>query len=166
MSTGTGSSGGSGSGYRVEVENLRAFATQVRRLLEEFQQHADGTRTHGQSGIGRSAFGTFAEANELHKNYGTMSDSLRDVMNQLQEAVDDAHRKAELTAANYEEQEHGAAQKLKIDTDGWSVANPSATSTAAVNQATVQTGNHTAPSARPRAAAAGGHSNQPVQPGW
>lgn len=165
MSTGTGSSGGSGSGYRVEVENLRAFATQVRRLLEEFQQYADGTKAHGQSSIGASAFGSFAEAKDLHTQYGVMQDGLRDVMNQLQEALDDAHRKAELTAANYEEQEHGTAQSLKLDTDGWSVANPSTASTAAVGQASVQTGNHAVNAARPRPVT-GGHSNPPAQPGW
>lgn len=133
MGTGTGSTGGAGAGYRVEIEQLRAFAAQVRGLLAEFQQQADGTRTHGQSGVGKSAFGTFAEATELHNRYVTMRDRLRDVLNQLQEAVDDAQRKAELTATNYEEQEHRTSQKLKVTLgeDGWSVANPSATSTAA-----------------------------------
>ncbi|MFG3055002.1 hypothetical protein ACGFZP_29185 [Kitasatospora sp. NPDC048239] len=118
----------------MEVGQLRAFAAQVRVLLAEFQQHADGTRTHGQSGIGKSAFGTFAEATDLHNRYGTMRDALRDTLNLLQEAVDDAQKKAELTATNYEEQEQHTAKKLKLGDDGWSVAAPSATSTAAYTQ--------------------------------
>ncbi len=162
MSTGTGSSGGSGSGYRVEVDNLRAFAAQVRKLLQEFQEYADGTKAHGQSGIGANAFGTFAEAQALHAQYETMRDGLRDVMNQLQDAVDDAHRKAELTATNYEEHEHSTSQTLKLASDGWSVANPSVTSTAAVNQSTART----APASVPPRPASAGHSNQPAQPGW
>ena len=165
MSTGTGSSGGSGSGYRVEVDNLRAFAGQVRRLLQEFQEYADGTRTHGQSGIGATAFGTFPEATALHKQYEVMRDGLRTVMNQLQDAVDDAHRKAELTAANYEEREHSTSQKLKLDSDGWSVANPSAASTAAVSQANTRAAAIPVRGARPGPPAAG-HSNPPTQPGW
>ncbi|WP_406198928.1 hypothetical protein OH807_15625 [Kitasatospora sp. NBC_01560] len=128
---GTGSTGGAGSGYRVEVEQLRAFAAQVRGLLAEFQHHADGTATHGRSGVGTSAFGTFAEATDVHGRYQTMRDGLRDVLNQLQEAVDEAQKKAELTATNYEEQERRTAGKLKLGDDGWSVASPSATSTAA-----------------------------------
>ncbi|MEU1420959.1 MULTISPECIES: hypothetical protein [unclassified Kitasatospora] len=131
MSTGTGSTGGAGGGYRVEVEQLRAFAAQVRLLLAEFERHADGTRTHGQSAVGKTSFGTFAEATELHGRYQTMRDGLRDVLNQLQEAVDEAQKKAELTATNYQEQEHRTAGKLKLGDDGWSVAAPSATSTAA-----------------------------------
>ncbi|MFE2724582.1 hypothetical protein [Kitasatospora sp. NPDC059327] len=134
MATGTGSTGGAGSGYRVEVEQLRAFAAQVRLLLAEFERHADGTRTHGQSAVGKNSFGTFAEATELHGRYQTMRDGLRDVLNQLQEAVDEAQKKAELTATNYQEQEHRTAGKLKLDGDGWSVAAPSATSTAAYTQ--------------------------------
>ncbi|MGW6916034.1 hypothetical protein ACWGB8_19790 [Kitasatospora sp. NPDC054939] len=133
---GTGSTGGGGAGYRVEVEQLRAFAAQVRGLLDEFQRHADGTRTHGQSGIAKSSFGTFAEAVELHGRYQTMRDSLRDVLNQLQQAVDEAQRKAELTATNYEEQERSTSQglKVKLDGDGWSVQQPSASSAAAYAQ--------------------------------
>ncbi|MFI9330713.1 hypothetical protein ACIGZJ_24600 [Kitasatospora sp. NPDC052868] len=118
----------------MEVEQLRAFAAQVRVLLAEFQQHADGTKTHGQSGIGKSAFGTFAEATDLHSRYATMRDALRDTLNLIQEAVDDAQKKAELTATNYEEQEQHTAKKLKLGDDGWSVATPSATSTAAYAQ--------------------------------
>ncbi|MFB7474101.1 hypothetical protein [Kitasatospora sp. NPDC056184] len=125
---GTGSTGGSGRGYRVEVEQLRAFAAQVRLLLAEFQHHADGNATHGRSGIGPTSLGTFAEATDLHGRYQTMRDGLRDVLNQLQEAVDEAQKKAELTATNYEEQEQQTKSKLKLGDDGWSVANPSATS--------------------------------------
>ncbi|MFF8773436.1 hypothetical protein [Kitasatospora sp. NPDC015120] len=125
---GTGSTGGAGRGYRVEVEQLRAFAAQVRLLLAEFQHHADGNTAHGSSGIGPSALGTFAEAAELRSRYQTMRDGLRDVLNQLQEAVDDAQKKAELTATNYEEQEHRTRGRLKLADDGWSVADPSVTS--------------------------------------
>ncbi|MFB8237773.1 hypothetical protein ACFC58_14595 [Kitasatospora purpeofusca] len=133
---GTGSTGGAGRGYRVEVEQLRAFAAQARLLLAEFQHHADGTATHGRSGIGPKALGTFAEATDLHGRYQTMRDGLRDVLDQLQEAVDEAQKKAELTATNYEEQEHRTRTKLKIGDDGWSVANPSATSAAAYARTT------------------------------
>ncbi|WP_457032787.1 hypothetical protein [Kitasatospora sp. P5_F3] len=117
MSTGNGG----GAGYRVEVDNLRAFASQVRGLLDEFQARADGSRTHGQSGVGRSAFGTFPEAQALFDKYEVMRDSLRDVMNMLQDAIDDAQRKADLTATNYEEQELETTRGLKLNADGWSV---------------------------------------------
>ncbi|MER7704208.1 hypothetical protein ABTX81_15065 [Kitasatospora sp. NPDC097605] len=133
---GTGSTGGTGRGYRVEVEQLRAFAAQVRLLLAEFQRHADGNATHGSSGIGKNALGTFAEAVDLHGRYQTMRDGLRDVLNQLQDAVDEAQKKAELTATNYEEQEHHTKTKLKLGDDGWSVANPSTGSVAAYARTT------------------------------
>ncbi|MGW3232234.1 hypothetical protein [Kitasatospora sp. NPDC001095] len=133
-STGTGSTGGAGQGYRIEVEQLRTFAGQVRLLLADFQKHADGTDAHGRSAIGKNAFGTFAEATEIHSRYGTMRDALRDVLNQLQDAVNEAQQKADLTAVNYEEQDRHAAIKLKVGDDGWSVANPSASSQAATQQ--------------------------------
>ncbi|MER7768186.1 hypothetical protein [Kitasatospora sp. NPDC096140] len=131
--TGTGSTGGAGQGYRVEIEQLRAFAGQVRLLLADFQKHADGTDTHGRSGVGKNAFGEFAEATEIHGRYSTMRDALRDVLNQLQEAVNEAQLNADLTATNYEEHDQHTAQKLKLklNGDGWSVAQPSATSQAA-----------------------------------
>ncbi|AUG77470.1 hypothetical protein CFP65_2648 [Kitasatospora sp. MMS16-BH015] len=124
MSTGSGSSGGPGAGYRVEVDGLRAFAGQVRKLLDEFQAHADGGKAHIQSGVGRSAFGTFAEAQTLHEKYETMRDGLRDVLFALHDAIDEAQRKADLTATNYEEQEHETSRHLKVASDGWSVGNP------------------------------------------
>ncbi|MFB6890590.1 hypothetical protein ACFCX4_14870 [Kitasatospora sp. NPDC056327] len=145
---GTGPTGGAGRGYRVEVEQLRAFAAQVRLLLAEFQHHADGTTTHGRSGIGRTSLGTFAEATDLHGRYQTMRDALRDVLNQLQEAVDEAQKKAELTATNYEEQEHRTRRGLKLGDDGWSVANPSATSTAAYARTTAPARNDDGKGAR------------------
>ncbi|MFJ9522188.1 hypothetical protein ACIRPK_28540 [Kitasatospora sp. NPDC101801] len=123
MSTGNGG----GAGYRVEVDNLRAFASQVRGLLDEFQARADGSRTHGQSGVGRSAFGTFPEAQALFDKYETMRDSLRDVMNFLQDAIDEAQRKADLTAGNYEEQELETTRGLKLNSDGWSVGSTTST---------------------------------------
>ncbi|GJF30140.1 hypothetical protein KNE206_28400 [Kitasatospora sp. NE20-6] len=123
MSTGSGSSGGSGTGYRVEVDNLRAFASQVRGLLGEFEASAGGSRVHGQSGVGRSAFGTFPEAEALHAKYELMRDNLRRVLDALQDAIDEAQHKAELTARNYEEQEHETSHSLKVNSDGWSVGN-------------------------------------------
>ncbi|MBV2154168.1 hypothetical protein [Kitasatospora sp. SUK 42] len=145
MGAGTGSTGGSGQGYRVEIEQLRTFAGQVRLLLKEFEKDANGTDTHGRSGLGKHAFGTFAEATEIHDRYGTMRDALRDVLNQLQGAIDDAQRNAELTATNYEEHDQHTAGKLKLTDDGWSVARPSATSEAAyrANQVPSQRGNAT-----------------------
>ncbi|MFJ9608249.1 DUF2563 family protein [Kitasatospora sp. NPDC101176] len=134
MATGTGTTGGAGRGYRVEIAQLRAFAAQVRLLLAEFQHHADGTDTHGRSGLGKGAFGTFAEATELHGRYDTMRDGLRDILNQLRQAVDDAQKNAELTATGYEERDRSTARKLRLGDDGWSVANPSATSRAAYAQ--------------------------------
>ncbi|SDT75704.1 hypothetical protein SAMN05216371_5010 [Streptomyces sp. TLI_053] len=134
--SGAGPTGGAGRGYRVEVEQLRAFAAQVRLLLAEFQHHADGTATHGRSGIGPKALGTFAEATDLHGRYQIMRDGLRDALDQLQEAIDEAQKKAELTATNYEEQEHLTRTGLKLGDDGWSVANPSAASTAAYARTT------------------------------
>ncbi|MEU9042719.1 MULTISPECIES: type VII secretion target [unclassified Kitasatospora] len=129
--TGTGSTGGAGQGYRVETEQLRTFAGQVRLLLADFQKHADGTATHGRSGVGKNTFGTFAEATEIHDRYSTMRDALRDVLNQLQEAVNEAQQKADLTATTYEEHDQHTAQKLKLGGDGWSVEQPSTTSQAA-----------------------------------
>ncbi|MEV7772639.1 hypothetical protein [Kitasatospora sp. NPDC086791] len=129
--TGTGSTGGAGQGYRVEIEQLRTFAGQVRRLLADFQKHADGADTHGRSGLGKNAFGTFAEATEIHGRYSTMRDALRDVLKQLQEAIHEAQLKADLTATTYEEHDQHTAQKLKLGGDGWSVDQPSETSRAA-----------------------------------
>ncbi|MFE2407836.1 hypothetical protein ACFXDE_05770 [Kitasatospora sp. NPDC059408] len=140
--TGTGPKGAAGRGYRVEVEQLRAFAAQVRLLLDEFQHRADGTTTHGQSAIGRTALGTFAEATELHGRYDTMRDALRDILNQLQQAVDEAQKKAELTATTYEEHERHTAGTLQLASDGWSVAAPSATSQAAYQRTTAPPAHH------------------------
>ncbi|MET8625390.1 hypothetical protein ABZW30_16850 [Kitasatospora sp. NPDC004669] len=134
MGAGTGSTGGNGQGYRVEVEQLRTFAGQVRLLLKTFEKDANGTSTHGLSGIGKDAFGTFAEATEIHGRYGTMRDALRDVLNQLQGAIDEAQKSAELTATNYEEHDQHVAKKLMLADDGWSVADPSATSKVAYEQ--------------------------------
>ncbi|MEV7599412.1 hypothetical protein AB0O91_18735 [Kitasatospora sp. NPDC089797] len=141
----TGSTGGANRGYRVEVEQLRTFAGQVRLLLKEFEKDANGSTTHGRSGVGKTAFGTFAEATEIHDRYGTMRDALRDVLNQLQSAIDDAQHNAELTASNYEEHDQHVSGKLKLSDDGWSVARPSAGSEAAyqANQVPSPRGNAT-----------------------
>ncbi|MFE5582935.1 hypothetical protein [Kitasatospora sp. NPDC056531] len=145
MGSGTGSTGGNGQGYRVEIEQLRTFAGQVRLLLKAFEKDANGDSTHGLSGIGKDAFGTFAEATEIHDRYGTMRDALRDVLNQLQSAINDAQHHAELTATNYEEHDQHVATKLKLSDDGWSVAQPSADSEVAyqANQVPSQRGNAT-----------------------
>ncbi|MFE0463257.1 hypothetical protein ACFW1A_28795 [Kitasatospora sp. NPDC058965] len=121
--TGKGSSAGTGAGagYRVEVDSLRTFAGQVRGLLTEFQQSADGPTTHTRSGVGRDSFGEFAEATALHDQYDVMRDGLRDVLTALHTAIDEAQRKADLTATTYEAQEHHTAQHLKVGPDGWSV---------------------------------------------
>ncbi|MFB7663722.1 hypothetical protein ACFC1R_07170 [Kitasatospora sp. NPDC056138] len=103
------------------MDSLRAFATQVRGLLGEFQASADGNRTHGQSGVGAGAFGNFAEAQALHTKYEEMRNGLRDVLNLLQDWIDEAQRKADLTASNYEEQEQETAHSLRVSGDGWSV---------------------------------------------
>ncbi|WP_035793507.1 DUF2563 family protein [Kitasatospora mediocidica] len=110
------------------MDSLRAFAGQVRGLLKEFQSSADGATTHARTGIGRGSFGTFAEANAIHDQYELMRDGLRDVLNALQEAIDEAQRKADQTAASYEDQEHRTAQGLKVTSDGWSVGSASAAS--------------------------------------
>ncbi|MBD0692288.1 hypothetical protein [Streptomyces sp. CBMA123] len=145
MGSGTGSTGGANQGYRVEVEQLRTFAGQVRILLKEFEKDANGSATHGRSGLGKTAFGTFAEATEIHGRYSTMRDALRDVLNQLQQAIDEAQKKAELTATNYEEHEQHVSRKLTLSGDGWSVAQPSATSEVAyqANQVPAKRGNAT-----------------------
>lgn len=124
-SSGPGTAGGAGSGYQVEVDSLRAFAGQVRGLLAEFQQSADGSTTHARTGVGSTSFGEFAEATALYDQYGLMRDGLRDVLTMLQEAIDDAQRKADLTASNYENQEHETARSLQVSSDGWSVGAPS-----------------------------------------
>ncbi|MER7669109.1 hypothetical protein ABTY61_11620 [Kitasatospora sp. NPDC096128] len=145
MGTGTGSTGGANQGYRVEIEQLRTFAGQVRLLLKEFEKDANGNTAHGRTGLGKTAFGTFAEATEIHDRYGTMRDALRDVLNQLQSAVEDAQHNAELTATNYEEHDQHVSKKLKLSGDGWSVAAPSVTSEIAyqANQVPSQRGNAT-----------------------
>ncbi|PYC84400.1 hypothetical protein C7C46_07910 [Streptomyces tateyamensis] len=106
------------------MAGLRTFAGQVRGLLEEFQQSADGPATHTKSGVGRGSFGEFAEATALHDQYDMMRDGLRDVLTALHAAIDEAQRKADLTATGYEEQEHHTAQRLKVSPDGWSLGTP------------------------------------------
>ncbi|WP_354640734.1 hypothetical protein [Kitasatospora camelliae] len=158
MSTGTGSTGG--SGYRIEVESLRAFATQVRGLLKEFEDGAGGSKAYGQSGVARNAFGGFAEAEALYTKYEEMRDGLRAVLDAVHAAIDEAHHKADLTAANYEEQEDEASRGLKIGNDGWSVANPSAASRAIYGYGAAST-----PTSKPSATQSTSSSNAP-QPSW
>ncbi|MEV4558967.1 hypothetical protein AB0K51_18530 [Kitasatospora sp. NPDC049285] len=110
-----------GNGYRVEVDSLRAFAAQVRGLLKEFEDGAGGSKVHGMTSVGSSAFGNFAEAEALHAKYGEMRDTLKQVLDGLQAAIDEVQQRAERTATNYEEQEHGTVRQMKLDSDGWSV---------------------------------------------
>lgn len=116
--------GSSGSGYQVEVDSLRAFAGQVRSLLADFQANADGPTAHAKSGIARGSLGDFVEATALHNQYDVMRDGLKDVLTALQQAIDEAQKKADLTASNYEEQEHQTSQSLQVTSDGWSVGSP------------------------------------------
>ncbi|GAA2143971.1 hypothetical protein GCM10009760_30940 [Kitasatospora kazusensis] len=165
MSTGSRSSGG--SGYRVEVDSLRAFAAQVRGLLSEFQASADGTRTRGVSGVGQTAFGTFAEATTLHDKYETMRDGLCDVLDALHAAIDAAQHRADLTASNYEEQESDTSRRFRVAADGWSVddpvpGNPAPTRTAYRGLPTRPAGPPAAPTAPAGSAPAGGGSPQPT----
>lgn len=163
VSTGSGSSGGSGAGYRVEVDSLRAFASQVRGLLSEFEATAGGTKVHGQSGIGRSAFGTFGEAEALHAKYEDMRDKLRLVLNHLQDAIEEAQHKADLTANNYEEHEHETARSLHIDSgDGWSVGGGSAVTTASVRSSAVRSTRPGDPKGPAGASPAGSGDPQPT----
>ncbi|WP_329564514.1 hypothetical protein [Kitasatospora sp. NBC_01266] len=162
-SSGPGTAGGAGSGYQVEVDSLRAFAGQVRGLLAEFQQSADGSTTHARTGVGSTSFGEFAEATALYDQYGLMRDGLRDVLTMLQEAIDDAQRKADLTASNYENQEHETARSLQVSSDGWSVGAPLSASSVAGYGAAVAgvaagavAGRKAAGSAGPGAAGGGG----------
>lgn len=148
MGTGSGSSGGAGAGFRVEVESLRAFASQVRGLLGEFEASAGGSRVHAQSGVGASAFGSFPEAQALHEKYELMRDSLRSLLERLQDAIDEAQRKADLTADNYEEHERETSQNLKLNTDGWSVGNTNSLATASYRPAS--TGHAAGPSVGPK----------------
>ncbi|MFJ1794901.1 hypothetical protein [Kitasatospora griseola] len=113
-----------GKGYQVEVDSLRAFATQVRGLLKEFEDGAGGAKVHGQTGLSATAFGSFPEAEALHAKYGEMRDSLKLVLDQIQQAIDEAQQNADRTATNYEEQEHNASKHLKLASDGWSTAVP------------------------------------------
>ncbi|GGQ81327.1 hypothetical protein [Kitasatospora griseola] len=135
-----------GKGYQVEVDSLRAFATQVRGLLKEFEDGAGGAKVHGQTGLSPTAFGSFAEAQALHAKYGDMRDGLKGVLDHLQELIDDAQKNADRTATNYEEQEHNASKHLKLASDGWSTVAPSPVTstqrtTAAAPQAAPPVGN-------------------------
>ncbi|MGE7435215.1 hypothetical protein [Kitasatospora sp. NPDC001175] len=134
----------------MEVDSLRAFATQVRGLLSEFETNASGNRAHGQSGVGASAFGNFAEAQALHAKYEVMRDALRDVLIVMQDAIDDAQRKADLTANNYEEQEQETSRSLRVNTDGWSVGGTAtAASPAGYTSKAASTGASKAPAGGP-----------------
>ncbi|MFI9786221.1 hypothetical protein ACIHEI_22410 [Kitasatospora sp. NPDC051984] len=114
-----------GKGFQVEVDSLRAFAAQVRGLLKEFEDGAGGAKVHGQTGLAPAAFGTFAEAMALHAKYGQMRDALKEVLDGIQQAIDEAQRNADRTATNYEENEHDTSKHLKLASDGWSTVAPS-----------------------------------------
>ncbi|MFG2693798.1 hypothetical protein [Kitasatospora sp. NPDC048407] len=135
-----------GKGFQVEVDSLRAFAAQVRGLLKEFEDGAGGAKVHGQTGLGPAAFGTFPEAEALHAKYGEMRDSLKMVLDQIQQAIDEAQQNADRTATNYEENEHDTSKHLKLASDGWSTVAPSSVTstqrtTSAAPQAVPPVGN-------------------------
>ncbi|GAA2798161.1 hypothetical protein GCM10010441_24080 [Kitasatospora paracochleata] len=124
------------SGFQVEVDNLRAFAAQVRRLLSDFEANAGGGRVHALSSVAGGAFGGFAEAQDLHAKYQDMSNHLRSVLDLIYDAIDDSQRKADMTATNYEEHEHQTAQTLRLSDDGWSTAPPPARQVTSSGQTT------------------------------
>ncbi|MDH6121512.1 hypothetical protein ABH930_005509 [Kitasatospora sp. GAS204A] len=170
-SSGAGTSSGAGSGYQVEVDSLRAFAGQVRGLLAEFQQSADGPTTHARTGVGGTSFGDFAEATALHNQYDLMRDGLRDVLSMLHGAIDDAQHKADLTASNYENQEHETARSLQVSSDGWSIGTPASSSSVATYGAAAAGVTAGAVTGRKAAAGSGGPgapksrtAGQPDQP--
>ncbi|MEV7215635.1 hypothetical protein AB0O31_21380 [Kitasatospora cineracea] len=109
----------SGNGFQVEVDNLRAFAAQVRGLLSEFESGAGSTAVYGPSGIGSGAFGSFAEANGLYTQYDALRLRLSTLLADIQEAIDLVQRNADHTAANYEEHEQDTRKSMTLSQDGW-----------------------------------------------
>ncbi|QKW19723.1 hypothetical protein HUT16_12225 [Kitasatospora sp. NA04385] len=109
----------SGNGFEVEVDNLRAFAAQVRGLLSEFEGSAAGSAVYGSSGVSSAAFGSFAEAQDLYKRYENVRTELSKTLTDIQKAIDIAQQNADHTAANYEEHEQDTRQRMTLAHDGW-----------------------------------------------
>ena len=95
-------SGGAGQGQRVDTDDLREFAKRVRGLLKDFAEGASGTKAHGRTGVSRTAFGNFSEALDLKNQYDAMRDTLRDILDGLEAAMDDAQKRADGTADDFE----------------------------------------------------------------
>ncbi|MFD7732744.1 hypothetical protein ACFV6F_20435 [Kitasatospora phosalacinea] len=109
----------SGNGFQVEVDNLRAFASQVRGLLSEFESGAGKSAVYGASGVGSAAFGGFGEAQELSAAYNHARVQLSNLLAQIQETIDVAQQNADHTAMNYEEHEQDTSKRMTMAQDGW-----------------------------------------------
>ncbi|MFI1519376.1 hypothetical protein [Kitasatospora cineracea] len=109
----------SGNGFQVEVDNLRAFAAQVRGLLSEYESGAGKSAVYGPSGVGSAAFGSFIEAQDLHAEYDTLRTRLGNLLADIQDAIDMVQRNADHTAANYEEHEQNTRKSMTLSSDGW-----------------------------------------------
>ncbi|MEU5387481.1 MULTISPECIES: hypothetical protein [Kitasatospora] len=109
----------SGNGFQVEVDNLRAFAAQVRGLLSEYESGASTSAVYGPSGVSSAAFGSFPEAQELYQQYNVMRTELSALLNSIQDAIDAAQQNADHTAANYEEHEQDTRTRMTLSQDGW-----------------------------------------------
>ncbi|GAA2091619.1 hypothetical protein GCM10009759_16520 [Kitasatospora saccharophila] len=109
----------SGNGFQVEVDNLRAFAAQVRGLLSEFESGASKSAVFGASGVASGAFGSFDEARELGRTYNYARVQLSALLDSIQETIDVAQQNADHTAANYEEHEQDTSKRLTMAQDGW-----------------------------------------------
>ncbi|BAJ28655.1 MULTISPECIES: hypothetical protein [Kitasatospora] len=111
-----------GNGFQIEVDNLRAFAAQVRRLLSEFEGSAGSSEVYGRSGISPAAFGDFPEAQALHAKYSLMRSELSSRLQMIQDAIDSVQQKADYTANNYDEQEQDTRKHVTLASDGWTPA--------------------------------------------
>lgn len=102
-----------GGGQRVDTDDLREFAKRVRGLLKDFGEGAGGKETHGRTGVSCTAFGSFGEATAMGNQYNAMRDALRDVLNQLESAVDDAQKDVNGTADDFEGNDAHVAASFK-----------------------------------------------------
>ncbi|MFB7944096.1 hypothetical protein ACFC6L_04185 [Kitasatospora phosalacinea] len=109
----------SGNGFQVEVDNLRAFASQVRGLLSEFESGAGKSAVYGASGVGSGAFGGFGEAQELSSEYNHLRVQLSNLLSQIQDTIDVAQQNADHTATNYEQHEQDTSKHMTLAQDGW-----------------------------------------------
>ncbi|MFC8718100.1 hypothetical protein [Kitasatospora sp. NPDC057198] len=109
----------SGNGFQVEVDNLRAFAAQVRGLLSEFEGGAGKSAVFGPSGVGSGAFGSFDEAQQLNMSYNQVRIHLSGLLSRIQETIDVAQQNADHTASNYEEHEQDTSKRMTVAQDGW-----------------------------------------------